>query len=175
MICVYEIATGKKVGIFDDSSADYNSDPSIHKFLHFKGTPDNLREMEKATHIINGVPVVNNMLSLERIKELKWEEIKRARDNAEQAGFDYMGKRIDSDPASIRRIGIAVQAAQVIPDFSIMWTCQDNSTMLLDGTQMMQMPITMAVQGDLIHQKSRTLRAQIEAALTIEEVNAIAW
>jgi len=175
MICVYEIITGKKVGIYDDDSADYNSDPAIHKFLHFKASPENLLEMEKATHIINGVPVVQSTLTLLRAKEIKWDEIKKARDVEELSGFDYLDKRFDSDLAAIRRISIAVQAAQVVPEFSIEWTCQDSSTVTMDKSQMVQIPITMALRGNAIHQKARALKTQIELAETVEEVEAIKW
>jgi len=136
----------------------------------------------ESTHIINGEPVTLEPtqpeavpLTLEEVKFKKWSEIKKARDAEELSGFDYLGKRFDSDSAAIRRISIAVQAAQVVPEFSIEWTCQDSSTITMDKSQMVQIPITMAMRGNAIHQKARTLKMQIEEAQTIEGVEAIRW
>jgi hypothetical protein len=130
-----------------------------------------------ATHIIDNAPVTIGAPppTLEETKLKKWEEIKKARDGEELSGFDYLGKRFDSDSAAIRRISIAVQAAQVAPEFSIEWTCQGSSTITLNKSQMVQIPITMALRGDAIHQKARALKTQIELAGTVEEVEAISW
>jgi len=142
----------------------------------FEGEEFFLNCPTEATHIINGEPVsILPTIDLADAKTMKWEEIKKARDAEELSGFDYLGKRFDSDSAAIRRISIAVQAAQVAPEFSIEWTCQDSSTITLNKSQMVQIPITMALRGDAIHQKARAIKTQIELAGTVEEVEAIRW
>jgi len=129
---------------------------------------------DTSTHIINNEPVTVPP-SLEENKVAKIAEINQARDKMELTGFDYLGKRFDSDVNAMRRISIAVQAAQSYPDFIVEWTCQDNSTITLNAEQIIAMPLTMAVYGNELHQKARTLKAQIEAATTIDEVNLIDW
>ena len=42
------------------------------------------------------------------------EEINLARDNAEQGGFEYMGKVFDSDQVSCQRISCAAQALSIL-------------------------------------------------------------
>jgi hypothetical protein len=117
--------------------------------------------------------------TLADVKAARWREMKRHRDLLEASGFPYMGKRLDSDARSVQRINTAVQAAQAAlasnEAFSITWTCADNSTLALDGTAMLGVPVALAVYADQLHQACKTLRAQIEAATTPAQVQAIAW
>jgi hypothetical protein len=102
--------------------------------------------------------------------------ITKARDVEESAGFTAFGKTIDSDAASIQRISLAVQAAQAIGEsFSIEWTCQDNSTITLDYTMMQALPAFMAQAGNALHVKARTLKSQIDTAVSLEEIEAVQW
>jgi hypothetical protein len=97
----------------------------------------------------------------------------------ETQGFPYLGKVFDSDPRSVQRISVAVAAAQAAlgagAPFSIDWTCADNSTITMDGQQMAALPVAFAIWGDALHQQAKALRAQIEAATTVEDVQAVAW
>jgi len=90
-----------------------------------------------------------------------------------------MGYRFDSDINSQRRITVAVQAAQAAfannQPFTINWTCQDNSVAVLSASELMDMPVAMALAGDALHQKARNLKALIDAATTAEEVQAVVW
>lgn len=71
---------------------------------------------------------------------------------------------------------MAAQAAQLAPaDFSIEWTCRDNSIITLSRDQLIQMPLIMAQASNTLHEKARTLKAQIDAATSIEEIEAVAW
>lgn len=104
------------------------------------------------------------------------DRITLARNAEEFAGFMAYGKEFDSDSDSQRRILIAANTAQVVGEaFSIEWTCADNSVLTLDYAQMLGLPAIMAQYGDTLHQKARTLKAQIDAATTLEEINAVVW
>ena len=61
--------------------------------------------------------------TLNELKEAKRAEINQARDEAEQGGFEYMGKVFDSDPISCQRISMAAQAMALADDTAkITWT-----------------------------------------------------
>ena len=114
--------------------------------------------------------------ALTQEKERRRAEITRLRDAEERGGFPAFGKVFDSDPTSVQRISMAAQAAQLAPaGFSIEWTCQDNSIITLSRDQLIQMPLIMAQASNALHEKARTLKAQIDAATSIEEVEAVAW
>ncbi len=113
---------------------------------------------------------------LNEIKAEKRAEINTARDAAEQGGFEYLGKTFDSDPISCQRISMAAQAMALAPDgTTITWTCQDNTTIDLNKTQLVGMVVALAEWSNTCHQKATALKAQIDAAKTAEELEKITW
>ena len=156
--------------------------------------PDHLKVSppDGATHYINGQfltqpprPSLSHywedasfswMLDLASAKTYAKERITKARNDDELNGFDAYGKTFDSDSDSQRRILIAANTAQTIgASFSVDWTCKDNSVITLSYEQMVGMPVIMAQVGNELHQKARTLKAEIDAATTLEEINAVVW
>lgn len=102
--------------------------------------------------------------------------INKARDEKEANGFQAFGKVFDSDQRSIQRISLAVHAATAMGDgFVIDWTCKDNSVVALSYAQVLQLPMIMAAAGMALHVKARDLKAQIDAAQTLEEIEAVVW
>lgn len=113
---------------------------------------------------------------LEELKLIKREEINQARDAAEQGGFEYLGKTFDSDPISCQRISMAAQAMALADDTAkITWTCQDNTTIDLNKTQLVGMVAALAEWSNTCHQKATALKAKIDAAETAEELENITW
>lgn len=113
---------------------------------------------------------------LEELKLIKREEINQARDAAEQGGFEYLGKTFDSDQISCQRISMAAQAMALADDTAkITWTCQDNTTIDLNKTQLVGMVAALAEWSNTCHQKATALKAKIEAAQTAEELENITW
>jgi hypothetical protein len=117
--------------------------------------------------------------TLEQVKADKREQINSKRDNLEQSGFPYQDKIIDSNPVSVQRITVAVQAAQAAigagQPFLITWTCQDNSTLELDAVGMMGMPVALAMFANGLHETARAKKDLIDAAETVEEVETVTW
>lgn len=113
---------------------------------------------------------------LEELKLIKRAEINQARDAAEQGGFEYLGKTFDSDQISAQRISMAAQAMALADDTAkITWTCQDNTTIDLNKTQLVGMVAALAEWSNTCHQKATALKAKIEAAQTAEELENITW
>lgn len=113
---------------------------------------------------------------LEELKEAKRAEINGARDEAEQGGFEYMGKIFDSDPVScIRMMGASQALANAPAETTITWTCQDNSTINLNGTEFAGLVVALATHSNTCHQKATALKAQIEKATSAEELEEIKW
>lgn len=114
--------------------------------------------------------------SLNELKEAKRAEINAARDQAEQGGFEYMGKVFDSDPISCQRISMAAQAMALAPEgTTITWTTQDNSTIDLTAQELVGLVVALAEWSNTCHQKATALKAQIDAAKTAEELDKITW
>lgn len=117
--------------------------------------------------------------TLEALKETKWKEIKAERDNREQSGVPYMGKVLDSDTLSVQRIAIAVQAAQAAiaagQDFTLGWTCQDNTVLTMTAIEVIGIPVALAQYSNGLHETARTIRTAIDEASTVEGVEGIRW
>lgn len=114
--------------------------------------------------------------TIEELKLIKRSEINAARDAAEQGGFEYMGKTFDSDPISCQRISTAAQAMAFAPEeTAIVWTCQDNTTISLNKTQLSGLVAALAQWSNTCHQKATALKAEIEKAQTKEELDKITW
>ena len=114
--------------------------------------------------------------SLADLKAQKRAEINKARDKAEQSGFEYLGKTFDSYQVSCIRISSAAQAMQYAPDdATITWTTQDNSTIDLNKSQVSGLVVALAQHSNECHQKATALKAQIDACDSKEALDKIKW
>lgn len=139
-------------------------------------THDNyVRSWDGALYVEGHEPVK----PLDMAKEEKRKEINEARNNAEQGGFEYMGKVFDSDEISCLRMSYAAQAMALMPmsenEQTITWTCKDNSTIDLTAGEMQGLISALAAWSNSCHEKATALKAQISAATTNEEVESIKW
>lgn len=116
---------------------------------------------------------------LERAKQLRWNRLLSIRDGLESKGFNYLGKTFDSDQRSILRIGMTAQAAMAAAmqgtDFSIDWTCADNSVLSMTRDQVIGLPVALATHANAIHLQARDLKVALDNAGSIAEVQLVQW
>jgi len=155
------------IGFTDGSCIDWTSNDYINDIL---------------TPIIPPEPPAPYVRTLADAKTEKKTSLKSIRDFKEaNDGFVYLEKTFDSDDRSITRLMVAVTAAQtaIINNtvFSnITWTLKDNSTIELTAQQLAEAPIAIAITKGKLHETYRTLcDVTLEAATTIEEVDAVVW
>lgn len=135
---------------------------------------DKIKETDKTYFEYNGEYVCE--IPLDELKQAKRDEINKARDNAEQGGFEYLGKVFDSDQVSCIRMMGARDALALAPEtVTITWTCQDNTTIELNHSQLVGLVNALATWSNTCHQKASELKAQIDAATSAEELNSITW
>lgn len=114
-------------------------------------------------------------LDLSLAKSQKWAEIKAARDAQEFGTLNWGGYTFQCDEVSQRRIQGAVQLAVMDTGFSIEWTLADNSAITLTAQHMVEVGQALADHVNQGHVRARQLRAQIDAAQTQNEIDAITW
>lgn len=104
-------------------------------------------------------------------------QVNAERDRREMGTFPYLGRQLDGDERSVKRILTAVQAAQLAlaaeHPFEIDWVCADNSILPLDAEGMIGMPTAMAAHGYALHQRGRQLKDMIDAAADMAELDTI--
>lgn len=112
-------------------------------------------------------------------KEATWERLKAARDAAEYGGFMYNGAKFDSDQVSRARINGAVTLAMIAQmmsaPYSQDWILADNTTMALDAQGMIGVGIALGMHVKTIFDNATAKRAEVEAATTVAQLDAIVW
>jgi hypothetical protein len=116
---------------------------------------------------------------LGREKQLRKDAIHAIRDGLETKGFPYMGKWFDSDQRSFTRMSqvfdVALLAYMKNEPFSVDWTTADDSTLVMSGEDVLGIPVAVAAYCQTLHTKYRLLKAQINAATSVEEVRVCVW
>lgn len=115
-------------------------------------------------------------LTLEGARDARWQAIKADRAAAEVAPLVVAGRIYDADAESQRRIAGAVQLAVIAPaGWEIAWTLTDNSVATLTAAEMIAVGVALGEQVAAAHATGRTLRAQLDAAETVSQINAVTW
>ena len=151
-------------------SEEISFDTHYVKDSAVKAYPEKTRETDE-WDLVNEVWVN----SVENDKQQKWESIKITRNDKEFGGFEFQGKIYDSDKISQQRIQGASQLAMLDNTITMDWTTKDNSFVNLTAPELIQLGVAMATHINTQHGIARQLRAQLDAATTVQEVEAISW
>lgn len=113
-------------------------------------------------------------INIETVKQRKILMLKRQRDNAEVAPIPYNGNTYDYDSKARERIAAAIVALDLQgEDANIAWTTADNQDAIVTAADLRAIVAAVAVRSNLLHVAYRTAKAQVEAAGTAEEADAV--
>lgn len=118
--------------------------------------------------------------TLADMKLARNEYVNQSRLSANQTSFSYAGKQIAVDPLSRSDIdavhGIVVLTNEMPDDWVGFWKATDNTYVpVSDVTAWTTFYTAMVAQGSTNFAHSQALKAQLAAATTIEEVEAVVW
>ncbi len=158
-----EVDTGRTMHL-DGELVDFGPRPSLDHFM----------DPAARTWAIPGAT------ALEAAQDAKWVQIRTERDRLERTTFPYMGKRLECDVVSTLRMSGAKEAATAAlaagEPFSEVWTCADNSQLLLTAEDVLGMLPALAAWSSQLHATGRQLRALIyHPSATLESVANVAW
>lgn len=121
-----------------------------------------------------GVTITHTEEPLEVIKQRKISELKYQRDTAEVEPIAYQGYSFDYDAKARDRISAAIIALELQGEgATIEWTTADNADTPVTANDLKMIIAAVAVRSNKLHTAYRTAKAQVEAAGTAEEVEAI--
>lgn len=127
----------------------------------------------------NGSMTWSDRRSLDERRAALWDAVKLARDAAEFGGFAWDGAVFDSDTQAQSRIQGGAQLATLAllsaQPFLIDWTLADNAVRTLSGAEMIEVGRALGEHIVTVHALGRALRAEIEAATDVAQLDAIAW
>lgn len=117
--------------------------------------------------------------TLDDHKSAKWKEIKRQRDVAEFATFTYNNMEFDGDLDAQRRLAayISVSKSSIAAGqpFEAEFTLANNTNVTLTAQDFVGIELTKVQAVAAAFNHASALRAQIDAATTVQEVEAITW
>jgi hypothetical protein len=119
-----------------------------------------------------GVARLVAVFDLGAARSEKWERIKAERNTAEFGTFIWNERTFDCDEASQQRIVIQLATLSTAV---IDWALADNTVQTFNATEFQQIGQALSAHINACHAKARTLRAEIEAATSEEELDAINW
>lgn len=121
-----------------------------------------------------GVNVAETEEPLENVKQRKIVELKRQRDAAEVEPIKYGGHLYDYDSKARDRIAAAIIALDVQGEGAkISWTTADNEDAEVTAQDLRMIIAAVAVRSNKLHTAYRAAKAQVEAAVTADEVRAV--
>lgn len=121
-----------------------------------------------------GVTVMREEEPLEVIKQRKITELKYQRDTAEVEPIAYNGHIFDYDDKARDRINAAIIALSLQGEgATIDWTTADNQDVKVTVYDLRAIVAAVAVRSNLLHIAYRKAKAQVEAAVTADEVRAV--
>lgn len=135
-------------------------------FIPLSISDDNLQEL--------GVEVIHAEEPIETLRERKIMELKRQRDTAEVEPIEYNGHSFDYDDKARDRINAAIIALSLQGEgATIDWTTADNQDVKVTANDLRMVIAAVAVRSNKLHTAYRTAKAQVEAAVTADEVRAV--
>lgn len=121
-----------------------------------------------------GVTVMREEEPIENVKQRKILMLKRQRDAAEVEPVEYGGYLYDYDSQARDRIAAAIIALDVQGDGAkISWTTADNEDAEVTAQDLRMIIASVAARSNKLHTAYRAARAQVEAAVTADEVRAV--
>lgn len=121
-----------------------------------------------------GVAVTHEEEPLEVIKQRKITELKYQRDKAEVEPIEYNGHSFDYDEKARDRINAAIIALSLQGEgATIDWTTADNDDAVVTAQDLRMIIASVAARSNKLHTAYRAAKAQVEAASTAEEVEAV--
>lgn len=121
-----------------------------------------------------GVVVAEAEEPIGNIRARKIMKLKRQRDDAEVEPIEYGGHLYDYDSKARDRIAAAIIALDVQGEgASISWTTADNDDVVVTVQDLRAIVAAVAVRSNLLHIAYRTAKAQVEAAQSKAEIDAI--
>lgn len=122
-----------------------------------------------------GVDVIHAEEPIKTLRERKIIELKRQRDTAEVEPIAYNEHLYDYDSKARDRISAAIIALELQGEgATIEWTTADNADTPVTANDLKMIIAAVAVRSNKLHTAYRAAKAQVEAASTVEEVEAVA-
>lgn len=160
---------GKTVTVEPTKLGDFTDYTTIYRVL------DNGVQFSNDGSVYENVPLVPMEISLEQCKLNKLAQLKNARDKEELSPIAYGNYWWDYDAKSFMRIQERIVELEQTQG-TISWTLADNQEINGVSADMLRGVIAAAaVRSNALHVKYKELKAEVERADSIEQLESIVW
>ena len=114
--------------------------------------------------------------SVEEVQAQKLAEFKVNRDAEEVKPIEYQCNVYDYDEKARDRINAAIIALEAQGEkANIAWTLADNTSVVVTANDLRMVIANVAIRSNQLHVKYRTLKEQVLASKSLQELEKIAW
>ena len=114
--------------------------------------------------------------SVEEVQAQKLAEFKVNRDAEEVKPIEYQCNVYDYDEKARDRINAAIIALEAQGEkANIAWTLADNTSVVVTANDLRTVIANVAIRSNQLHVKYRTLKEQVLASKSLQELEKIAW
>jgi len=125
---------------------------------------------------VGGTVVPDSSESLEARKARKWAQIKSEQRTRETLAGELVSPALDSDVSSQGRITSTAVILLAAPGVaSLEFTCKDNVRRSFARADFISAALTVGAAVQALYTTASALRADIEAATTVAEIDAVEW
>lgn len=177
------IATVHLVSYFDEASflAGKPLIANWDEIIPMESIGQNVEVVLTSSGVFAGGEITSDQTdSIWSVKDRKYAEISRASLAADNGTFTHLGKAVDRDEASVRKITAyngEIALTKAMPDdWPGTWRVADNSFIPIpDTTAWVLFYKAMVAQGSANYKKAQKLKSKVDAAATKDEVDQIHW
>ena len=146
------------------------SEDDFQKLIGNAGKPYSIRKDGSLYETPPYVP------SVEEVQAQKLAEFKVNRDAEEVKPIEYQCNVYDYDEKARDRINAAIIALEAQGEkANIAWTLADNTSVVVTANDLRMVIANVAIRSNQLHVKYRTLKEQVLASKSLQELEKIAW
>lgn len=146
------------------------SEEDFQKLIGNAGKPYSIRKDGSLYETPPYVP------SVEEVQAQKLAEFKVNRDAEEVKPIEYQCNVYDYDEKARDRINAAIIALEAQGEkANIAWTLADNTSVVVTANDLRMVIANVAIRSNQLHVKYRTLKEQVLASKSLQELEKIAW
>ena len=112
---------------------------------------------------------------LESVRQSRLQQMRDKRNAVEFGTFEWDGATFDASPSTVVRLIGSVMMSSWVQGFTVNWTLADDTERSMTAADLVSLAQALGAHTLATHEKYKTAKAALQAATTIEEVQAVTW
>jgi hypothetical protein len=148
---------------------------TTHPASYLVGGSNDEAAPEMAFSVAGAVLNTPDPTMLETVRQSRLQQIRDKRNSVEYGTFVWDGSTFNASQESVVRLIGCVMMSSWIPNFSVSWTTADDLERTLSAAEIGLLAQALGAHTLSAHQKYKAAKTALQAATTIEEIQAVTW